>query len=504
MLTESTSYKIQLLYKQYLNDITLFSEEDLNLLMKYYSEHPLFTDIKKTKGYTVFKKIITNIHLKSCERHDTMIKFDSSGNVFNILLFGNIKKRNLFKGIPKENSKKNSGKYLYCVYHCLSNCLFAEIDRHIYMKYLVSNVNDLYDKFLKKIRNFSFFSKLPEYQYNNLFLNYVEKKYGPHEIIFEEGDDIDGVYLIIKGKCVILKKKTNNLLLGNVNNNVSCFKNNYLTISNNDLTDIKTQENNPKLFHPIFAKNNKSNNILLTVGVGDIFGDLEINLNNNKREFSVKCGNYNKTKVWFFSLNIIESIINNFKELSEQKYDIIKTRFEYVNLIDKIKKENTIDKEEIKIDNVLYNSKNQNSNFKSLQLKMNLLTLKTSSNNLNSDKQFEKRNINKYNIPFLSSRNRTLRRKTKLINKNNFSTQSRPKLKILPYKSIKERNIISITKENNYIKKASPNMLPLKSIEIPKIERLNYLNPLDQKLFLKKINKKKKQGLVQCSNNETF
>ena len=98
------------------------------------------------------------------------------------------------------------------------------------MKYLVSNANDLYDKFFKKIRNFSFFSKLPEYQYNNLFLNYVEKKYGPHEIIFEEGDNIDGVYLIIKGKCVILKKKTNNLLLGNVNNNVSCFKNNYLTI----------------------------------------------------------------------------------------------------------------------------------------------------------------------------------------------------------------------------------------------------------------------------------
>ena len=173
MLTESTSNKIQLLYKKYLNDISLFTEKDLRLLMNYFSEHPLFSEILKTKGFTVFKKILTSIRLKTCEKYDTLVKFDSEKNVFNVLLYGNIKKRNLFKGLPKaEKLNKNSGKYLYCVFHCLSNSLFAEIDRHTYMKYLVSDANDLYDKFVGKIKKYSLFTNLPDYQYHNLFLNY--------------------------------------------------------------------------------------------------------------------------------------------------------------------------------------------------------------------------------------------------------------------------------------------------------------------------------------------
>ena len=502
MLSESTSNKIQMLYKKYLNDISLFTEEDLKLLMDYFSEHPLFCDIPKTKGFTVLKKILTNIRLKTCEKHDTLVKFDSQKNVFNILLYGNIKKRNLFKGLPKEEKlNKNSGKYLYCVFHCLSNSLFAEIDRHVYMKYLVSNVNDLYEKFLKKIRKYSFFANLPDYQCHNLFLNYQEKKYGPHETIYEEEDKIDGVYLIIKGKCLVLKKKINNYLL---DNNSLFYQNNFLTISNNGMNEKKKEQNNSKLFHPIFAKDSKNNNVLLTMVPGDIFGDLEINLNNNKREFSVKCGNYNKTKIWYFSLDIIENIINNFKDLSMQKYDIIKTRFEYANLVNKVKKDNAINKNEMIIDDALMKAKTNRSNFRSLNQKINMFPLSPSSNNSLFEKaSFQNRNLLN-NVPLISSRNQSLNTKSKHINKNNLSCQSKPILRILPYQSPNERNIISILKENNYIKKAKSNMQAMNSNGNLRINKINQLNLIDQKLFLKKINKNKKKNLVQCSNNETF
>ena len=430
MLSESTSNKILSLYKKYLSDISSFTKEDLKSLMILYSEHSLFNDMLSTKGYTVFKKILYNIRLKSYEKYDTVVKFDSNKNIFNLLLFGNIKKRNIFKGMRKEYEKKNSGKYLYCVYHCLSNCLFAEIDRHVYMKYLVSSASDLYDKFVGKISKYSFFDNLSNVQYETLFLNYDERKYGPHETIYEEGDDIDGVYLILKGKCLILKKRQINLSKDN-NSNGLFYQNNYVTITNgndiyNDIKQLK-ENNNSKEFHTLFAKNNKNNNALLTMGIGDIFGDLEINLNNNKREFSVKCENYNKTKIWFFSIDLIKNIVKNFKDLSEQKYDIIRTRFEYANIIEKIKKENPINKQELKIDEIMNNSKRIYSNFRPFQQKINICAFQPNFTEGNKKGQFPLKN----NKLFLSSRNKTINRKTSIFNKNNSTSQPKIKLKIL-------------------------------------------------------------------------
>ena len=506
MLSEKTSNKIHSLYKKYLYDISLFSKQDLKLLMNYFSEHSLFNNMLKTKGYTVFKKILINIKLKPCERFDSLVKFDSNKNIFNILLFGNIKKRNLFKGVPKETLKKNSGKYLYCVYHCLSDCLFAEIDRHVYMKYLVSSASELYDKFMEKISKFSFFDNLGNYQYNTLFLKYDERKYGPNEIIYEEGDNVDGIYLILKGKCLILKKRKNslNLSLDNINNKSLFNLNNYLTISNNDMNDKQHKNNNDNQFCPLFAKNHKNNNALLTMSVGDIFGDLETNLNINKREFTVKSVNFNKTKVWFFPLDIIQNIIINFKDLSEQKYDIIKTRYQYANIIDKVKKENPINKNEIKLEELINNNnKSTISNFKSYQQKVNIFSLQNNFNDMQKEKQYNNKNLlnNKY---LISPRNPILNGRFKPFINYNSKSQSKSQLKILPYDSHSKKNIISIIKENNYIKKVNSNILSITSIETPKITKTNYMNPLDQKIFLKKINKKNAKALLKCSNNETF
>ena len=46
MLSEITATKIQMLYKKYQNDISLFTKEDLNSLMNYFLGHPLFNDIR--------------------------------------------------------------------------------------------------------------------------------------------------------------------------------------------------------------------------------------------------------------------------------------------------------------------------------------------------------------------------------------------------------------------------------------------------------------------------
>ena len=504
MLSESTSNKILSLYKKYLNDITSFSKDDLKHLMLLYSEHSLFHDILTIKGYTAFKKILYNIRLKPCEKYDTMVKFDSNKNVFNLLLCGNVKKRNLFKGMRKEYSKKNSGKYLYCVYQCLSNCLFGEIDRHVYMKYLVSSASDLYDRFFEKISKFNFFENLSITQYNELFLNYDEIKYGPHEIIYEEDDNVDGIYLILKGKCLILKKKVINLSKNRSNG--ALYQNNFLTISNSNDNNInsrqKSQYNKSKEFRTLFAKNNKNNNALLTMGIGDIFGDLEINLNNNRREFTVKCENYNKTKVWFFSIDLIKNIIKNFKEISEQKYDIIRTRFEYANIVEKVKKENPINIKEIKIEDLIDNSKKIYSNFKPFQQKINICALQPNFNEIKKEKNLPQKN-NKF---LLTSRNKILNRKSLNFNKKSSISQPKTKLKLLANKpqNANPKNLISIRTENNYVKKVTSNTYAINERNKEKIEKIKNIKSLEKKIYLKRMNKKNAKSLFKFSNDDTF
>ena len=341
-------------------------------------------------------------------------------------------------------------------------------------------------------------------QYNELFLNYDEIKYGPHETIYEEDDNVDGIYLILKGKCLILKKKVINLSKNRSNG--ALYQNNFLTISNSNDNNINSRQNSQynksKEFRTLFAKNNKNNNALLTMGIGDIFGDLEINLNNNRREFTVKCENYNKTKVWFFSIDLIKNIIKNFKEISEQKYDIIRTRFEYANIVEKVKKENPINIKEIKIEDVIDNSKKIYSNFKPFQQKINICALQPNFNEIKKEKNLPQKN-NKF---LLTSRNKILNRKSLNFNKKSSISQPKTKLKLLANKpqNANPKNLISIRTENNYVKKVTSNTYAINEINKEKIEKIKNIKSLEKKIYLKRMNKKNAKSLFKFSNDDTF
>ena len=203
MLTKQTFISIKTLYNKYQNDINLFSKDDLNILINYLMEHPLFLEIKNTKGYFIIKKIIYNLQIKEFQKGENVNKLNKNNNKSYIILFGDIKKRNYLKNIIKINSKK----IIYCTYKCISNSFFAEIDKELYINYILLDSNILLNNFIKKINKYSFFKNLSYSQYKDLFLNYEEIIYYQNELIYNQGDDVDGIYLIIKGECKIFKKK---------------------------------------------------------------------------------------------------------------------------------------------------------------------------------------------------------------------------------------------------------------------------------------------------------
>ena len=202
------------------------------------------------------------------------------------------------------------------------------------------------------------------------------------------------------------------------------------------------------------------------------------------------------------SSDIIKDIIINFKEISIQKYDIIRTRFKYVNIANKIKKENEINQNEITMDDTMSTSKNKNNN-NSLKQKINVCTfqpwLKEVYKVLKAKKN---KKIN--NIFLTNSRSKSLKVDLRFIN-NNLNSHSQSKLKILPYNPPKK--IISITKEDSYAKKNNLNSLAIKSINIPNIPKISHLKnnkSSEKKVFLKKIKKNNAKSLLKFSNNETF
>ena len=314
MLTKETFTTILSMYEKYQNDITLFTLEDIKILINYYTEHPLFSEIKTSKGYSIIQKIIYKLVIKEYNKDEEVFKYDEMNQKYNIFLYGDIKKRNYFKGMKR----LGKSKYLYCIYKCLSKSYFAEIDYDIYKKYILVDQIVLLNKFIDKINKFSFFKNLTEISYKNLFLRYERKIYNKNEVIYKEGDEIDGIYLIIKGECAIVKQKvklTQEDKLQKLSNEVNTLmkEGEFLqkrAISYNifDPSNVKNKlkYNKKKIkLVPIFANNNNKNNILLTISPGDIFGDLEISKKYNKRQFSVVSSSHMKTKVWFFPLNII-------------------------------------------------------------------------------------------------------------------------------------------------------------------------------------------------------
>ena len=247
-----------------------------------------------------------------------------------------MKKKTFFKDSKKIGKKK----YLNCKYKCLSNSIFAQLDNNIYIKYICEEPYILLKDFIDKLNKFPFFQNLSFLKSQNLFLNYEEKIYNKNEIIYKEGDDINGIYLIIQGECKIIKEKLNLIILKSkkefniFSKEVNSYKKKesiYQSTDNYPTNIFTYQENKSKM--------NVSNNskALLSLGEGDLFGDLEINKNINKRQYSVISSSYSQTITWFFSLNISSSLLNNIRIISNQKYDVIQKRIESTDFLVKIK-----------------------------------------------------------------------------------------------------------------------------------------------------------------------
>ena len=68
------------------------------------------------------------------------------------------------------------------------------------------DINIKIKKFQKKLKTFFPFESIKEHDYTRLFLHYDKLFYKNNEIVYKEGQELDGIYLIINGIFEVYKK----------------------------------------------------------------------------------------------------------------------------------------------------------------------------------------------------------------------------------------------------------------------------------------------------------
>ena len=465
MLKEETISTILSLYKKYQNDISLFSSEDYQLLINYLVEHTQFSEIQKNKGLSILKKVLYNMKIIEIKKEEEIMKFDETNKKCYIYLFGEIKKKNFFKGSKRLGKKK----YINCNYKCLSVCFFAELDNDFYIKYILEEPSILLKDFIQKLFKFQFFKNLSIIEYKTLFLNYEERIYNQNEIIYKEGDEIDGIYLIIEGECKIIKENlSKELLLSKemiriINNKNSLHHKSFFSRNEIISNDFKCQTERKK-FTSILSNNINKNKVLLIIRECDLFGDLEISKNIKKRQFSIISSNFMKSRLWFFPTKISNIFLRNIQKLSSQKYQILKTRIEFANFMEKMK---NIDEANSK--KTFEVAKIHNLNEK--RFKINILSLTKIKNIINNN--IIMREEKKGNDIFLTSfRNISNNKK----NNSNNITSKEMNLKWNPnnfYFNKNNNKILNISKclKDKILKNSEINLFRKKRISLDKFKK---------------------------------
>ena len=480
MLSKETLNEILSLYKKYENDLSLFSSEDFKALINYFVQHPIFSEIKSNRGITILKKLINNMKIKEFQKGEEILKYDEIREKYHIPIFGELKKRNYFKG-PRKLFLKNY--YLHCIYKCLSNCFFVEIDSAFYIKYILVEQNILLKKFIHKLSKYFFIKELSEYQYQKLFLNYEKRVYKKNEIIYKQGDEIEGIYLIKSGECQILKERNEinpeenyqliskgiNILNENGNGNhsleIKSHFNKVIFFKNKEKFNCKRKI---VKFPPILGKINNKNKILLSIKEGEIFGDLEINRKMNKRIFTVIASSFIQTKLLFFPIKVSGCVLKKMQNISKQKNEIIQTRIEFIEFINKIKSENFTNKNEvgIKIIKDRFHSLNEK---KLNQVSFSPANLKT----LINEKGLIKEEKNMSTLFLTSPINNNMFQKTK--NNDNYNNQSKD-LFFTKRNHKNTKNDSSIKNPNNSLHKKTKNYNKIKELNLFRVKKNNFDN----------------------------
>ena len=254
--------KLKNIYSKNMNTTLLFSKKEINNEISILSLIPFYKKLLLERGYICLKEIVLDMSLKFFPKGSKVQRYNKEKTKFYHLLYGNIEEISDYSG--KNTLKKKL---------CINDCYFAEFNFQNYMKFINEDINIKITNFVNKIENFFPFENIKENDYMKLYLCYDDFEFKHFDFVYKEGDDVDGIYLIIEGLFEIYKKIDN----GNNSYNLDKIekKIEFLKRENNHLNQIlnsnyfskssrnfKSQKQNVK---PLFFSSNNINNLKVSI-----------------------------------------------------------------------------------------------------------------------------------------------------------------------------------------------------------------------------------------------
>ncbi len=186
---------IRSIYIKNSNNPNLFSRSELQTVMSIMKNIPFYKKIHDQRGYFCLKELCLNMKLKYFYQNSIVKVYNKERTKYYQLIYGETSDSNLKLG-------RSALKEEICV----CDCCFGEFS---FAKYIQLTNEDIFikiKKFSKKLKTFFPFTKIKEHDYTRLFLHYDKLYYKTEDIVYKEGQELDGIYLIINGIFEVYKK----------------------------------------------------------------------------------------------------------------------------------------------------------------------------------------------------------------------------------------------------------------------------------------------------------
>ena len=251
--------KISNIFLKNNNMPSLFSKEELKEVISIITTLPYYKELQSKRGYLCLKEICLNMMLKVFPAQSKVKRYNKERTKYLHLIYGYIKEYIDYSG--RSALKREL---------CLTDCCYAKFNFENYINLTSNDININIKNFVNRIKNFFPFQQLNDNDYYKLFLCYDEIDFRTDEIVYKEGDVVDGIYLILEGVFEVIKKlikKNTSIDLINVEKKLNYLKreNKYLNhllsknyISRNERNNLNNEINNtPKIL--FFSANDVSN-----------------------------------------------------------------------------------------------------------------------------------------------------------------------------------------------------------------------------------------------------
>ena len=262
--------KISNIFLKNNNMPSLFSKEELKEVISIITTLPYYKELISKRGYICLKEICLNMTLKFFPAQTKVKRYNKDRTKYLHLLYGYIKEYIDYSG--RSALKREL---------CLTDCCYAKFNFENYINITSNDINILIKNFVNRIKNFFPFQQLNDNDYYKLFLCYDEIDFRIDDYVYKEGDDVDGIYLILEGVFEVNKKlikKNVSIELINVEKKLKYLKreNKYLNhllttnyISRNVRNNLNNEINNNSKM--LFFSSNDVSNIKVRIIINNYF-----------------------------------------------------------------------------------------------------------------------------------------------------------------------------------------------------------------------------------------